>query len=330
MNKILVIKHSALGDFVLATGPMKAIRSTHPNARITLLTTKPYAAWGRACGWFDDVWVDSRPSLLQIDAVWQLRRKLIAGKFDRVYDLQTSTRSCAYYYLMKPNAPEWCGIVSGGSHYHANPNRTRMHTLDRQRDQLNAAGIADVPPPDLSWLSGDVAKFGLKSPYILLVPGGSAHRPEKRWPVEYFISACRFVHHRGYTPVLLGAGADQIVVDPIVVSCPYARNLCNQTSFGEIAELARHAVCAIGNDTGPMHMIAAAGADAIILFSGASDPAVCAPRPVRDGQNVRILRQSALKDLHPDVVLAILSALITNQPRHNGASSAAPVHAAGK
>jgi hypothetical protein len=42
--RILVIKLSALGDFIQATGPMKAIRTHHPDARITLLTTAPFEA----------------------------------------------------------------------------------------------------------------------------------------------------------------------------------------------------------------------------------------------------------------------------------------------
>ena len=43
-RRILVIKHGALGDFVLATGPFAAIRAHHPDEWIVLLTTAPYAA----------------------------------------------------------------------------------------------------------------------------------------------------------------------------------------------------------------------------------------------------------------------------------------------
>ena len=69
-QRILVIKLSALGDFVQATGPMKAIRTAHPGARITLLTTAPYVAMGQATGWFDEVWSDGRPDWSDLPAVW--------------------------------------------------------------------------------------------------------------------------------------------------------------------------------------------------------------------------------------------------------------------
>lgn len=316
MSKILVIKHGALGDFVLATGPMRAIRAHHPGARITLLTTKAYEGWGKDCGWFDDVWVDARPSPLDIAGFWALRRKLRQSNFQRVYDLQTSTRSSSYYYLMQPYAGEWSGVV--GSHPHRNPGRAKMHTLDRQREQLAIIGLNEIPPPDLSWLRADISRFNLKQPYAILVPGGSAHRPAKRWPAQYYAEAAAYVYKEGITPILIGAGADAGVVDEIAAKCPYAVNLLNQTSFAEIVELGRHAAFALGNDTGPMHLIAPVGIPSLVLFSHDSDPDLCAPR----GGNVRILGEKYLKDLHPGQVLAILGPCITNYSRQNAASGA--------
>lgn len=301
-GNILVIKHSALGDFVLATGPMKAIRAAHQGARIILLTTKFYEAWGRECGWFDEVWVDERPGALQIGKILQLRHKLRSGNFARVYDLQTSTRSTSYFYLMQPTKTEWVGVAALGSHPHRNPNRARMHTLDRQRDQLAAAGFADVPPPDLSWLKADINRFNLKPPFALLVPGGSAHRPAKRWPAEYFAELATYLYKNGVTPVLIGAGADAGPVGQIAAACPFAVNLLGQTSFAEIVQLSRLAALSVGNDTGPMHLIAPAGRPAIVLFSHDSDPALCAPR----GPNVRILAENHLKDLRVDRVIATI------------------------
>jgi len=92
-ERILVIKLGALGDFVLATGPFKAIRRAHPNAHLTLLTIPSLAGLGRAMGWFDEVWTDARPSFWNVGGWWSLSRKLNGAQFSRVYDLQTSDRS---------------------------------------------------------------------------------------------------------------------------------------------------------------------------------------------------------------------------------------------
>ena len=60
-EKILVIKLGALGDFIQALGPMAAIRKHHPDAHITILTTKPFENFAKDCGYFDEIWLDERP-----------------------------------------------------------------------------------------------------------------------------------------------------------------------------------------------------------------------------------------------------------------------------
>ena len=62
VQRILVIKLSALGDFVLALAAMKKIRQAHPKAHITLLTTPPFEALAKASPYFNAVWTDGRPS----------------------------------------------------------------------------------------------------------------------------------------------------------------------------------------------------------------------------------------------------------------------------
>jgi ADP-heptose:LPS heptosyltransferase len=311
MNKqnILVIKHSALGDFVLATGPMLAIRRHHPDARITLLTTTSFVGWGRDCGWFDDVIADSRPPFARIGAWLDLRATIRAARFDMVYDLQTSRRCNFYFYFWQPHAMLWNGAARWASHPHRNPNRGRMHTVDRHREQLAIAGITDVPDPNLDWLVVDVAKLGLPEKFVLLVPGGSAHRPEKRWPANYFATLAADLLARGITPVLIGAAADRAVTDEIAVTDTRIVNLCQQTNFAEIVSLGRLAMGAVGNDTGPMHLLAPTGCPCVVLFSAASDPALCAPRGVNNGQNMRILREDDLKNLQPQAVIATLTGM---------------------
>ncbi|MFN3075587.1 MAG: glycosyltransferase family 9 protein [Alphaproteobacteria bacterium] len=150
--RVLVIKLGALGDFVQAMGPFAAIRAHHPDAHITLLTTSPYATFAQDSPWFDRVWIDSRPKLWQIGALLELRHWLREGRFDRVYDLQTSDRSSWYYRLFFPGLPpQWSGIARGCSHPHDNPHRDFLHTVERQAEQLAMAGIASVALPDLSW-----------------------------------------------------------------------------------------------------------------------------------------------------------------------------------
>ncbi|GBQ83645.1 lipopolysaccharide heptosyltransferase [Gluconacetobacter johannae DSM 13595] len=299
MTRILVIKLGALGDLVQAFAPFAAIRAHHPTAEVTLLTTAPFAGLMRAAPWFDRVVVDARPPWWNLAALVALRRVL--SGHDMVYDLQTSGRSSRYFRLA--GRPAWSGIAAGASRPHDNPQRNYMHTRARQRDQLRRAGIADVPDADLSWLAtgGPV----LPDPYALLVPGAAPHRPAKRWPAERFGGLARRLRDAGVTPVVVGTQAEAPLAAVILAACPEARDLTGRTSLAELAGLAARARLAVGNDTGPMHLAAAMGCPATVLFSRDSDPSLTAPLGHVPGQ-VRVIRVDDLATLSVERVAASL------------------------
>jgi ADP-heptose:LPS heptosyltransferase len=292
-GRILVIKLGALGDFIQAFAPFQTIRRHHADAHVTLLTTAPYRRLAESSGWFDDVWIDSRPRVLQPWRWLALRRRLRDGGFSRVYDLQTSDRSGWYFRLMRPAPPEWSGAVAGCSHPHLNPARDQMHTLDRQAEQLAAAGLGVLENPDLDWLDADTARYGLRPPFALLVPGGALHRPDKRWPAERFAALATRLLARGVQPVIVGGPADAAAVAAVTAECPDAVGLAGETDLFELAGLIRRAAAAVGNDTGPMHLAAALDCPVLVLFSDASDPVLCAPR----GDHVGLLRRPSLSDI---------------------------------
>jgi ADP-heptose:LPS heptosyltransferase len=295
---ILVVKLAALGDFALAFGPFAAIRAHHPNARITLLTTPPYAALARRAPWFDAVWDDGRPPARDVLGLLRLARRLRTARFDRVYDLQTSSRSSRYRLLVGPRA-EWSGIARGASHPHANPQRDLMHTAERQREQLEMAGITQFPAPDLSWLDADLSALNLPERFALLVPGAAPTRPGKRWPVARFAELAAGL---ALPVAILGGKGEAGLAAAICAASPTALDLTGRTDFAMIAALARRAAFAVGNDTGPMHLIAACGCRCLTLFGDDSDPALCAPR----GSSVATLRHSPLSDLPVAEVQAAL------------------------
>ncbi len=290
-------------------GPAAAIRAHHKDAEITLLTSAPFAEIAQMSPYFDRVWIDERPRGFDIAGWLRLRRRLRDARFDRVYDLQTSSRSSGYFHLLGPYLfgrgprPEWSGIARGASHPHANPRRDFMHTLDRQADQLAMAGIASVPPPDLSWVTADIVRFNLPTDFMLLVPGGAAHRLDKRWPARNYAQLAALIAQHGVTPVVIG-GRDEIeTVRQVVARHAAGARPRRPDQSGEIVCLGGAARYAIGNDTGPMHLIVAAGCPATVLYSAASDPALTQPR----GGNVTVLRRDDLATLDVAEVAATLS-----------------------
>jgi ADP-heptose:LPS heptosyltransferase len=305
--RILIIKLSALGDFIQASGAMEAIARAHSGEHLTLLTTPPYEALAKATGYFDEIWTDGRPSGL--GGLARLIGRIRGGRFDRVYDLQASSRTDRYFQLLRPGQPEWCGTAWGCAFRHPQSVRQARHIQAVQAEQLALAGVTDIPRPHLSWLTGEAARFGLTEPFALLIPGGAPHRPQKRWPPAAFGDLARRLAGAGLTPVVLGHGAEEAALAATIQSVePRTVSLVGQTSYGDLADLARRARLAVGNDTGPMHIVATAGAPALVLFSHDSDPVTSAPRASRDGQRVETLRVDNLQGLSPDTVVERLNA----------------------
>ena len=318
IKKVLVIKLGALGDFVLALAAMKKIREAHPRAKITLLTTPPFEALAKLSPYFNTVETDGRPG--DFGDLTAMLGRMRKARYDRVYDLQTNSRTNWYFQALRPFPPQWSGIASGCSLPQRGKARYHMHTLERQADQLKQAGIwpdaptepGSAPPPDLTWIlrrtkepRGPVAGATAAKPYVLLVPGGSAHRPEKRWPVESYAQLAALLKARGLDIVIIGGPQESAMARQIQKAVGQARDLTGRTDFAQLAVLGAKAALTVGNDTGPTHLLAAAGAPTIALFSDASDPELCGPRG-----HVAVIRSPDLKALPVSTVASAAISLL--------------------
>lgn len=317
-ERVLVIKLGALGDFVQSLGGMAEIRRAHPKARITLLTTPPFAELAKASGWFDAIDTGGRPKGL--GEVLALAGRLRRGRYQRVYDLQTSSRSAGYIWAFAPAFPEWSGISALASHRHRNRRRDLMQNLDRLWDQLAEAGVVEplsegqAPGPDLSWAIAasdrerpQIAQsLGIKAPYALLAPGASPGRPRKRWPVERFAGLAKALEQDGVTPVVVGGPEEAELGQAIAQAAPGAVIAAGRTKLVDLAALGSRAALLVGNDTGPAYMAALAGAPTLILFSAESDPALCAPRLPR----ISVMHSDDLADLDATLVIKAARVLL--------------------
>lgn len=311
-SRILVIKLGALGDFVQALGPMQAIRAHHPAANITLLTTKPYADIARKSGLFNSIILDTRPKWHDLRGWMVLRQTFNAGRFDRVYDLQNSDRTRFYFKLFSPR-PEWVGIAKGASHRNTSPGRSKGLAFYGHVQTLSLAGITNVKIDSLEWMAADTSVFNLPERYALIVPGSALNRPEKRWPTEYYAALCDDLSERGVTPVLIGSTAEMASLDSIAHNRPVI-NLAGKTEITDISALGRGAVIAIGNDTGPMHLIAPTNCPTLVLFSEKTNPQKHAPL----GNNVHWLQEAYLEKLSPARVLQKIEKILNQTGSSSG------------
>jgi ADP-heptose:LPS heptosyltransferase len=299
MNRVLVIKLSALGDFIIATSGFQAVHNYHKTAHITLLTTKLYEDFAQSMGVFDEIWVDERPKITQPLKLLNFRQKLRQANFDRIYDFQGVDRTALYHRLLGPGKkPEWVGTVQGCSHYISRVTLAPHYHQDRVRMLLAAGGINELPELDVRSYATSVDHFNLPRPYALLVPGASqAHGDWKKWSPENYANVAQFLTDQGIYPVIIGGPSDDN--SAILKLCSSVIDLTGKTTFQEVIGLAKEAVIAIGNDTGPMHIAAASHCPVVVLFSGQHKPEVVGPR----GKSYVHLQVDHLKDLSSSKVI---------------------------
>ena len=303
-KRILIIKLGALGDVVMSTGAIRAIREQHPDAHISILTTPPMMMLLKANPYVDEFLMDERKKPWHLFYMYDLYKKLQG--WDMVYDLQKTGRTNGLYHILA-GKPQWSGIAKGCSHPQPTDTYLDMHSVDSLNDQLKHAGITADYWPDITYARQDassiIQKHGLDmDKTIVLVPGCSAHREMKRW--TRYDALTNVLMEQGYKVVLIGTNAEGKVLKDIEDNTGCI-NLCNQTSIGQLIDLTNKAFRVIGNDTGPMHMAAASAAKGVTIFGYASDPVRSAPR----GEGMSVIKKEDIDAITPQEVMQ--AALIT-------------------
>src|SRR5207302_3885751 len=135
--------------------------------------------------------------------------------------------------------PQWSGIAWGCSHPHANPDRDRQHTLDKQAEQLLMAGLYPTPLPSLPRLHRQLPREIGGRDFVLLVPGSSPRHLSKRWPVRRFGALARALDASGLAPVVVGTAAEAPLADAIRDDCLAAIDLTGRTHPHLLAALAQ-------------------------------------------------------------------------------------------
>ena len=267
MQRILVIKLSALGDIMQAEGAMHDIRLHHADAEITVMTMPAYRRLMGRCPWVDRVIIDPRESRFRLDRMFALRQQLRRERFDLVYDLQQVGRTDFYYRWFLQGTP-WVGGAPGCSCYCLRP--ADRCAADHFALCLEKAGVpvGHTRRCDVSWLADDVddilARAGLDQPYAVLVPGGSGEHPEKRWP--YFAELAELLLAQGLRLATV-PGPDEL-------------DLCRQIGVEMLLEadgrwldvfrlagVLSKAAFVVGNDTGPTHIAVHLQIPGLALYS---------------------------------------------------------------
>lgn len=262
MPNILIIKLSALGDILHALPAIYHIRKKFADAKLAILTTKPFVGFFEKTGWFEAIFVDSRPKLWNVSGSLELIR-ILTQKWDYIIDLQGVTRTTLYGIGQRD---KFIGTFLKGKNAYSGPPAHSIHPHERFRHQLKNIGIEfDANLFSLDFMAEPINKIA--PPYVVLIPGASgAHGGKKRWPSSSYADLSHHFNQDGYNVVLVG-GPEEDFSDIERIN-PKVINLQGKTNLFQLISVAKDASLAIGNDTGPTIMASYTTIPTLTLYSG--------------------------------------------------------------
>ena len=304
IEKILVIKLGALGDFIFSTGAMQAIREHFPQAHITLLTGPAYVGLAQMSGYFDAIETDARTR--NPKDWWHVCKKILAdNEWNYIFDLQSSARTKKKYYtlarLLTKHPINWGLRTGDGFQIKESPKKTLLFWGKTKISFLKM----DFKPASLSFCY-DKSECIKKLPekYVLMIPGCSANNAYKRWPATFYGQVAKALADKGIQSVIMGTNAEKEDIDTVCSTTPLAINFCNQNKIVDIPDIAHHALAVIGNDTGPMHMAELTDVPCIALFCEKTQHA-CQKR-----QNITNFVGKKIEDIPAETVIEKLFSVL--------------------
>jgi lipopolysaccharide heptosyltransferase II len=291
-SDLLCIRLDSLGDVLMTSPAIRALRQSRPRRRVTLLTSPTGAAAGRLLADVDEVlvyeapWVKATPPRAGAAPDRDLVERLRARRFDgavvfTVYSQSPLPAATLAYLAEVPRRLAHCreNPYQLLTHHvpETEPERGIRHEVRRQLDLAAAVGCrtADerlalrVPEGARRAVADLLATLGLdgERTWVTVHPGASA--PSRRYPPESFAEvARRIVVELGCAVVFTGDAAERGLVEAIraAMGAPSV-SLAGRLDLPALAALLERAPLLVANNTGPVHVAAAVGTPVVDLYA---------------------------------------------------------------
>jgi lipopolysaccharide heptosyltransferase II len=271
--RILAVRFSSIGDILLTTPLLRALRARHPGARIDVVTRRPF-----------------RPLLAdnpRIDTLYDL------GPGERLATLAATLRTASYTHLLDLHGSlrsRTLRLLVPGPWRGYSKHRVARALLIRTKANRYPAGTPPVPeryfaaargldvhpdggPPEFflsaaaeSEAAAWLASRGLGGRPLVAFAPGAAHAT-KRWPLEYWRDLARSLAMQGRDLVVVGAGGDAAVATEVAEAAgTQAASAAGEFGLQGTGALLRRAGVAVSGDTGVMHMATGVGTPVVALF----------------------------------------------------------------
>jgi ADP-heptose:LPS heptosyltransferase len=255
--RILFITSTRIGDAVISCGALDHLLRLHPQARITVVCGRAAGGvFARMPGLERLIMLDKQRHDLHWLALW---RQVVGTLWDLVVDLRGSATG---YFV---------------------PARRRIvarRLPGRKFEQIAALLGATPPPLPVVWTAPEDrarAEALLPAPVVIGL-GPTANWAGKVWPAERFAALFRRLSETrlpgAVVAVFGGPGpAEHALAAPLLAALPDAIDLCGRLTLAEAAACLQRCALYVGNDSGLMHLAAAAGTPTIGLCGATLDRA---------------------------------------------------------
>lgn len=288
IDNILIINTTAIGDTLLSTPAIWAIRNGFSEARITVLASSVAKAVLLNNPNVDEI--IEHPG--KVDLIYALKfpkllRKLKEREFDLAVILHANDPDAAplAYLSGAPHRVGW--TESKLSFLHTIPVKTRIsgvHTIDVRLGNLAPLGIhasnkkieMHLSKGEERWADAFFQKQCVKSGEVIGIhPFGS--KLNKRWPIEHVVEFCRHVDkEHGYTVIIFGGQKEAPIIETIARESKNLISVAGKLDIRESASIIGRCRVFVSTDSGPMHIAQAMEVPTIALF-GPDDPLITGP-----------------------------------------------------
>ena len=297
-RSILVVRLDHLGDVLMSTPTIAALRRALPSARIDVLA----APWGRAAlegnpdvsrvrlgvaPWYDP----SAPAIPPLREVLKIGAGLRREPYDWAFDLRGDPRVILFYLL--PAARRRFGFTHLGLERFltdAIPYDRKRSLLDLGLDLVASAGIPAVGRKPV-FRPGEAARgeaaaalrrAGIDTEDRFAVIAPAANRMRAQWGAERFASVADGLHAAGIRAVFVGRREDEALVARATGAARDRHaNLCGATTLPALAAILERASLLVSNDSGPAHLAAAVDCPTVAII-GPTDAALTFPYEDRE------------------------------------------------
>lgn len=275
--KILLVQTSFLGDTILSTPVISAIKKIYPEAELWMMTTPLSAELvirdPLLAGVLTD---DKKDKNLGFAGILRMKRRIQSIAFDRVYSLHRSPRTSLLLWLCQ--IPIRIGFSDSKLSflYHETRIRNRKdHDVIRNLSLLSG----DLPvtslepklrlfPPVKSELNEDIKKnLPDTGSYVVLVPG-SAWKT-KMWQWEGYHETAKYMLKKGFDVVLLGAKSDEVVNAKVSQELNVI-NIAGKTTIADTMYIIKNSKLVVCNDSMALHLASALNIPNVAIFCATS------------------------------------------------------------